>query len=726
MQVDTPERVVAGSALAGRLLPPAALLLGLIMSLSAWWMLREREQRIAVQEFDAVVQGSIQKVRERLTAYEVLLRSGSAMFGTVDVPTPQLWRRYVQGLDLSRRFPALTGLGFAPAVDPAGLEALQLEQHRQGRNLFSIRPAGVRPLYAPIVFLEPATPENQRVIGYDMFSEAARQRAMQSSLETGLAQVSAPTRLQQEIGREKVVGLLLYVPVYAGQYSPTNVGERRVATRGWVYAPFRAQVFFDAVLGNDKPGHLLRIIDVTDPADPQLLAASASFPEDGGDGDLRHRQVMDVHGRQWLLEAVSTQSKALGSSPASTVALLSGLLLSLLMFYAAWLLARMRERAHRMAVLMSEASRRSEQRFRRAMQYSPIGTALLDLDGTILEANPTLARILGQPAFSLMGTTFGSHFVSHGEGTGADDTSSGVRRIVRRLRRADGGVRHARLVFAELPGSEDSDAARLVQVEDITEQLQAEARIHSLNRTLEARVEERTRELRTANEEMEAFAYSVSHDLRAPLRAINGFSHMLEQRHGEKLGEHARGHLARIQAAARRMDELIDALLTLATVGRGELVRERLDLSAMAQRIIADLRLTQPEREVQVDIRSGLEVDGDRALVGNVLENLIGNAWKFSEHRTPARITIGRDDDGAIFIRDNGAGFDTAFAGKLFKPFQRLHSQSQFSGHGIGLTTVKRIVERHGGQISASSTLDQGATFRFTLGTSSGSDQTVA
>lgn len=713
---NTPERAIAGSALAARVLPAVALLFGVLMSLSAWWLLREREQQLAAQDYEAQMQATIQKVREQLTAYEVLLRSGSAMFGTVDTPTPQLWRRYAQGLDLTRRFPALTGLGFAPLVDSGGLQALQLEQHHQGRTLFSIRPTGLRPLYAPILFLEPATPENQRVVGYDMFSEPARQGAMQAALETGLARLSAPVQLQQESGRSQIPGLLLYVPVYAGQYAPTNVAERRSAMRGWVYTPFRAQAFFDVVLEQGRPAHRLRLSDVTDPTHPILLASSSGFPDEATPDHWQHRQVLDVHGRQWLMEAVSNYAVTGGDgSRASTVALLAGLLCSILLFYAVWLLARMRERAHVLAVRMSDASRRSEQRFRRAMQYSPIGTALLSADGTIVEVNPTLVRILAQPASALVGTTLGSHFAEHGDGI-ADDTVRGMRRIVRRLRRADGGVRHARLVFAELPGNDDGDAARLVQVEDITEQLQAEARIRSLNRTLESRVAERTRELRAANEEMEAFAYSVSHDLRAPLRAINGFSHMLQQRHGEQLDEDARGYLGRIQSAAKRMDELIDALLSLATVGRGALEREQLDMSAMAEQVIANLRLADPDRDVLVEIQPGLVADGDRALVANVLENLIGNAWKFSSERSPARIEVGQDADDQFFVRDNGDGFDPAFAGKLFRPFQRLHSQSQFSGHGIGLTTVKRIVERHGGGISAHSTPGQGATFRFSLG----------
>ncbi|HLT44172.1 MAG TPA: ATP-binding protein, partial [Luteimonas sp.] len=264
------------------------------------------------------------------------------------------------------------------------------------------------------------------------------------------------------------------------------------------------------------------------------------------------------------------------------------------------------------------------------------------------------------------------------------------------------------------PGEIGEDFARLVQVEDVTDRLRAEAQVLALNRTLEARVQARTRELTSANQDLESFAYSVSHDLRAPLRAIDGFSRLLLERHGEAIGEDGREHLVRVRNAAARMGSLIESLLKMARLGRGGLKPAALDLSRMAAEVVAELRSNEPGREVDVVIEPGLSATGDPHLVRNLLENLLANAWKFTRDQVQPRIEVGRDGE-EFFVRDNGAGFPAAYADKLFRPFQRLHAQEQFAGDGIGLASVKRIVERHGGTIRAEGAEGEGATFHFTL-----------
>jgi signal transduction histidine kinase len=224
--------------------------------------------------------------------------------------------------------------------------------------------------------------------------------------------------------------------------------------------------------------------------------------------------------------------------------------------------------------------------------------------------------------------------------------------------------------------------------------------------------------LALSNRELEAFSYSVAHDLRAPLRGINGFSRTLLEDFSDKLDEEAKDYLQRIAAAAQRMGQLIDALLTLSRVSRAELRREPIDLSRLADAVVLQLRASQPERTVDFVNQEGLVAYGDPILIRAVLENLLGNAWKFTGSRQDARITFAAEPkDGALVcsIRDNGAGFDMAYAEKLFAPFQRLHSTAEFAGTGIGLATVQRIIHRHGGQIWAEGAVNQGATFRFTL-----------
>jgi light-regulated signal transduction histidine kinase (bacteriophytochrome) len=235
-----------------------------------------------------------------------------------------------------------------------------------------------------------------------------------------------------------------------------------------------------------------------------------------------------------------------------------------------------------------------------------------------------------------------------------------------------------------------------------------------------SRREHTERALHDANRELESFSYSVSHDLRAPLRSIDGFSQALVEDVGEALPPEARNHLDRIRHATRRMGRLIDDLMALSKVGRAEMTRERVDLSDVAEQVVAELRRQQPARQIAVTIAPGLQATADPPLVRLALQNLIENAWKFTSRRDGSAIEVGQTRDArgapAFYVRDNGAGFDPEYSHKLFGPFQRLHALSEFPGTGIGLATVQRIVHRHGGQVWAEGQTNAGACFYFTLG----------
>ncbi len=224
--------------------------------------------------------------------------------------------------------------------------------------------------------------------------------------------------------------------------------------------------------------------------------------------------------------------------------------------------------------------------------------------------------------------------------------------------------------------------------------------------------------LERKNSELEAFSYSVSHDLRAPLRGIDGFSQALLEDYSDQLDPKARDYLNRVRAAAQRMGELIDDLLQLSQIGRAEIKPEQVDLSSLARAAVADQKKHEPERQIDVHVQEGVNAQADNRLMRVVFDNLLGNAWKFTAKTASARVEFGttiREGDVAYFIRDNGAGFDMAYADKLFRPFQRLHSESDFRGTGIGLATVHRIIDRHGGRVWAEGAVGRGAGFYFTL-----------
>lgn len=364
-----------------------------------------------------------------------------------------------------------------------------------------------------------------------------------------------------------------------------------------------------------------------------------------------------------------------------------------------------------------EAVRESEMRFRFLAEHALHIVATVQRDGTIGYMSPSVRQVMGYEPHHLIGTNCL-------ELVHRDDVKAASRdfqrllgnpgephRLSYRYRHGDGAWRVLE-VLGKLP-SGDSQSA-IINAHDITERVRAEAEIRALNKELKRS----SAQLSATNEELEAFAYSVSHDLRAPLRGIDGFSQALAEDYSTELDETANGYLKRIRAGAARMGELIDDLLDLSRLSRSKMVRETVDLSELAVNIAAELARREPDRNVELSVEPDLETYGDRRLLTLLLENLLENAWKFTRQRESARIEVGRNDAGgatAYFVKDNGAGFDMAYAKRLFGAFQRLHSQEQFEGTGIGLATVQRIVSRHGGRIWATGEVEAGATFSFTI-----------
>ncbi len=290
--------------------------------------------------------------------------------------------------------------------------------------------------------------------------------------------------------------------------------------------------------------------------------------------------------------------------------------------------------------------------------------------------------------------------------------------VVHRLVMPDGRVKHVR--HSGVTEFDGDQAVRSVgTVQDITAMFEAEDALRRLNDELEDRVAERTRELSMLNRELESFAYSVSHDLRTPLRSINGYASLLAEDLGERLDDGTRSHLDRIRQAANRMGQLIDALLSLSRVNRAELRPEWVDLSAIARAAAAELSASEPQRAVRWVIADDLRAWGDATLLQVVLENLMGNAWKYTRRAANAEIRFERiaapEGGDAFCLSDNGAGFDMQYAAQLFEPFKRLHAPNEFEGTGVGLATVQRVIERHGGWIRGQGEPGRGARFSFGL-----------
>jgi signal transduction histidine kinase len=342
----------------------------------------------------------------------------------------------------------------------------------------------------------------------------------------------------------------------------------------------------------------------------------------------------------------------------------------------------------------------AEQSLRTVIRENVDGMLVIDREGVVVFANPAAERLLGRAAQALQGTRLGFPLVP-GESSEIDVVAGPAPRTA-----------EMRVVAIDWEGQ----PAALASLRDVTERKRAEDELRRLSAELESRVRQRTAQLEATVRELEAFSYSVSHDLRTPLRAIHGFASMLEQQLGDDLPPEALHSLERVKAGAETMGTLIDEVLKLSQLGRQPLAHTTVNLSALAHEIVAELR--DPDRDVEVSIQPGLRVTGDEQLLRIALVNLIDNAFKFTRHTTNARVEITGTREGqnlSMHIRDNGAGFDPKHADRLFRPFKRLHSESEFTGTGIGLATVQHVIRRHGGTITASAAPGHGARFSLTL-----------
>ncbi|MDP1784960.1 MAG: PAS domain S-box protein [Sulfuricurvum sp.] len=360
------------------------------------------------------------------------------------------------------------------------------------------------------------------------------------------------------------------------------------------------------------------------------------------------------------------------------------------------------------------------------VKFSPDAIITISPDGTILTWNASAEKLFGYTMDEAIGKPIAFLYnldwvTKEAEIRNHIMEGASFQQLETVFIAKNGSEVNVSISLSPLKDSNDNIIGLSKIIRDITDKKRSENEIRTLNAELERKVIERTTALQNAYDEMEAFTYSVSHDLRSPLRATDGFSQALLEDYGDKLDTTAQDYLARIRSASQKMGGLIDDLLQLSRQTRTTMVPSTIDLGIIARQIISELTQQEPERNIEVVIGNDMSAYADANLMRIALDNLLGNAWKYTSQHSDTKIEFGsmtQNGEKVFYIRDNGAGFDMAYVEKLFKPFQRLHTVQEFAGNGIGLAMVYRIIKRHLGRVWAEGEIDKGATFFFTMGLS--------
>jgi PAS domain S-box-containing protein len=584
--------------------------------------------------------------------------------------------RHAQGGGQARRGRPQPAAAFARAFSHEELPALKRELHRQGLAGFEVRPPGARQQYVANVFTEPYEGPNPRAIGYDMWQDPIRRETMKRALDLRQPAITPKVVLNIDEKSNPVPAFIMYMPAF----------DRSGRLLGFVLSPVRMPALAADLQAPTTQGVSFAIYDGAESGESALLHRSA---QPNGHRPLFSRsEIVGFAGREWSIAFDS--EPALEASEGSRTArfvLAAGVLLSFSLFALVRGIAIGRHRALALARAMT-ADLHEKQRFLSDLIESSSALIFVkDRDGRFLMVNRKWEEVTGRVRRDVLGKSNGELFsneVARTIGEADREVMDSGRACEREMLLP---TRDGPRSFISLRFPLKNDAGGVTGlcgvITDITERKQHEDAMQRLNRELERRVDERTAELQTAVREIESFSYSVSHDLRAPLRAINGFSQLLEQEYATNLDETARGYLARVRAGSVKMGNLIDDLLELSRVSRQPLHFKSVDLSHLAGEIAAELEAAEPGRRVSWSIAPGVAATCDAGLMRAALANLLNNAWKYSAKRADARIEFGveaQDGEPVFFVRDNGAGFDMKYVGKLFGAFQRLHSPAEFSG----------------------------------------------
>ena len=701
-------------------LPYLVLALSLAMTLFFWNLydtgLKERAWSVYNDQTEAIVARVIRRMQDN----EQVLRGGAGLFNAVNAVSREAWHRYVATLKLGEHHPGIQGVGFSQWLTPAEKDEHIRAIRAAGFPDYNIRPAGERPVYTAIIYLEPFDWRNQRAFGFDMFSEPVRRAAMDQAKDTGATTIAAPVILVQETDRDTQKGMLMYVPIYRQGLPTETVEERRRAILGFSYSPIRINDFMYAALGR-MPSDIAFDLYAADAGQPDTLLFSSLQAErlalpPGFTPAHQSRITVDAYGKRWLFTFTTLPAFAATLNPgASLTVLASGLLVSLLLAAITFILLAAWNRALAAARAMAE----SDSRFIGAFQYSAIGMALVAPDGTFLKANASLCAMLGYREEELQVMTFQD--VTHPEDLAGDLQQ--VSRLMageaenytleKRYLHQNGHSVWALLAVSLVRDDSGAPLYFVSQIEDIDERKRAQAALVIAKEQAEA-----------ANRAKSSFLANMSHEIRTPLNAILGFAQVLAR--DPELNHTQHDHLATIQRSGEHLLTLINDILDLAKIEAGHLSPQvsHFNLPQLLAETAAFFRKRARDRGLDLAIEAAALPDqgaglvaGDPMHLRQVLLNLVGNAIKF----TPAgsvTVRVARADGDAVrfSVQDTGLGIAPDELPQLFKPFTQTASGRKIQeGTGLGLILSSQFVRLMGGELTVESTPGRGSCFSFTI-----------
>lgn len=672
------------------------------------------------------------RIEQRLQVQVTALRGLAAHIAANPDLDRAAFFEYVGRISLNEAMVGVEGIGYSAYIPEPLLDDYEDRMAFEGLKDFrywSDDPSGLPPETHAILYLYPETARNRKAIGFNMYGNPVRREAMRLARDSGNPSASGAVRLVQEgeLGEEQ--GFLIYVPVYQMGANLESDGSRRANFIGFAYSPLRSRDFFTQAIDEVSTEVAFRVLD-RDQGGKTLYKSRHFIEPNDPDAEFYEKNKLTKVGENWLIEYQSTAAFDQNSRKGLAYYIFGiGLCVAMLLYVLTHAEVKARKRVHLEMGERKQVQRDlalSEERLRTLVEQAPLSIQVLQPNGITSQVNKGFEQLWGINLDHLL------------EYNLLDDPQLNEKGVTPYLKRAFAGepvkipaieyetqstlgYGNTRWVSAlAYPLKDEDGSVREVVLihQDLTDIKRVEDEIRDINSRLEERIEQRTEELARAISEMEAFSYSVAHDLRSPLRAMGGFARILTEDHKEGLNEDAQKLLKRIQENSVKMGLLIDGLLDLARVSRAHIDREPVDISASASDVIDSLQKRNPRPEAKVEVQPGMEVFADPRLMENVLQNLLENAWKFTSNTAEPHIEIGRipaRNEDVIFVRDNGAGFEPEFQNKLFGAFERLHSEAEYPGTGIGLATVRRILERHGGRVWAEGAPGEGATFYFAV-----------